>query len=118
MPNAGSGRGHDGALGGHPGSDAATGGAAPAPGGPTDDPRPHGFFDAFITTVADRVGPTVQPAAVAAIASTFGFPLVLMLAVLLFLVVQSRLDGGDPKLQAAPMTTADTYVPFLDGDPS
>jgi hypothetical protein len=34
----------------------------------------------------------------------------------LFLVIQSRLDGRDPKLRAAPLTMADTYVPFADGD--
>ena len=37
-----------------------------------------------------------------------------MLAVLLFLIVQSRLDGRDPKLRSAPLKTADTYLPFLD----
>jgi hypothetical protein len=37
-----------------------------------------------------------------------------MLAVILFLVVQSRLDGRDPKLRSAPLTTADTILPFVD----
>ena len=73
-----------------------------------------GLLDVLLGTVAERVGPTVQPAAVVAVAATFGFPLALMLAVILFLAVQSRLDGRDPKLRAAPLTTAETYVPFLD----
>jgi hypothetical protein len=38
----------------------------------------------------------------------------LMLLVVLFLTVQSRLDGGDPKLRAAPLTAAETYLPFAD----
>jgi hypothetical protein len=62
------------------------------------------------------VGPAVVPAAVAAVAQTFGFPLILTMAVLLFLVIQSRFDGRDPKLRTAPLTTADTFVPFADGD--
>jgi hypothetical protein len=37
-----------------------------------------------------------------------------MLAVILFLVIQSRLDGRDPKLRAAPLTIAETYLPFAD----
>jgi hypothetical protein len=72
------------------------------------------LFGAVLGTIAARVGPTVQPAAVAAVATTFGFPLALMLAVILFLLVQSRLDGRDPKLRAAPLTTAETYLAFAD----
>jgi hypothetical protein len=75
-------------------------------GGPAD------FFSGLVASVADRVGPTVQPAAAAAVATAFGFPLALMLAVLAFLVIQSRLDGRDPKLRSAPLTSADTIVPF------
>jgi hypothetical protein len=75
-------------------------------GGPAD------FFSGLVAGVADRVGPTVQPAAAAAVATAFGFPLALMLAVLAFLVIQSRLDGRDPKLRSAPLTSADTIVPF------
>jgi hypothetical protein len=37
-----------------------------------------------------------------------------MLAVLLFLVVQSRLDDRDPKLRAAPGSTAETLLTFED----
>jgi hypothetical protein len=73
---------------------------------------PADFLSGLVAGVADRVGPTVQPAAAAAVATAFGFPLALMLAVLAFLVVQSRLDGRDPKLRSAPLTSADTIVPF------
>ena len=34
-----------------------------------------------------------------------------MLAVLLFLLIQSRLDGRDPKLRAAPLAGAETSCP-------
>jgi hypothetical protein len=78
------------------------------------DGSPGDLFSALIGSIAAKVGPTVQPAAVAAVATTFGFPLALMLAVVLFLIVQSRLDGRDPKLRAAPLTTAETYLPFAE----
>jgi hypothetical protein len=49
-----------------------------------------------------------------AVAATFSFPLVLMIAVLLFLLGQSRFDSRDPKLRAAPLTASDTILPFRD----
>jgi len=58
------------------------------------------------------VGSVVKPAAAAAVATTFSFPLALMLAVLIFLLGQSFLDRRDPKLRAAPDSTAETSVPF------
>ena len=76
------------------------------------DGGPGDLLGSVIGSIAAGLGPTVQPAAVAAVATTFGFPLALMLAVLLFLVIQSRLDGRDPKLRAAPLTAKDTYLPF------
>jgi len=78
------------------------------PGGPID------LVGSWVRSAADQLGSTVQPAAVVAVAATFGFPLALMLAVLLFLIVQSRLDGRDPKLRSAPLTKADTFLPFAD----
>ena len=39
-----------------------------------------------------------------------------MIAVLLYLLVQSRLDSRDPKLRAAPLTAGETIVPFRDED--
>ena len=68
----------------------------------------------FVRGVADRIGSSVRPEAAIAVATTFGFPLGLMLAVFLFLAVQSRFDGRDPKLRSAPLTTAETYLPDLD----
>jgi len=65
-----------------------------------------------VATVADRVGATVKPAAAVAVATTFSFPLLLMLAVLLFLLGQAHLDHRDPKLRVAPMTAAETTVTF------
>ena len=58
----------------------------------------------------------MKPAAVAAVASTFTFPLLLMMIVLLFLLVQDRLDGRDPKLRNAPLTSADARIDFTDED--
>ena len=39
-----------------------------------------------------------------------------MIAVLLFLLIQSRLDGRDPKLRVAPLTAAETILAFRDED--
>jgi hypothetical protein len=80
------------------------------PGGPVD------LVGGIARTFADRIAPTLKPSAVAAVAATFGFPLALMLAVLLFLIVQSRIDHSDPKLRSAPLTAADTLLPYLDED--
>jgi len=70
----------------------------------------------IISGVAAQIQTTVKPAAAAAVATEFTFPLILMIAVLLFLLVQSRLDGRDPKLRAAPLTAAETILPFRDED--
>jgi hypothetical protein len=58
------------------------------------------------------VAALVKPAAAAAVATTFSFPLILMLAVLLFLVVQRHLDRRDPKLRASSRTGADSILEF------
>jgi hypothetical protein len=60
----------------------------------------------------DGISRAVSPEAAAQVAKTFGFPLALMLAVLLFLIVQDRVDRRDPKLQTAPRTVFDTVVRF------
>ncbi|HEX5823528.1 MAG TPA: hypothetical protein VFY18_03620 [Candidatus Limnocylindrales bacterium] len=73
---------------------------------------PGDLVSSFVATVVERFGPSVTPAV--AVAASFGFPLALMLAVLLFLIIQSRLDDRDPKLRAAPLTSADTFLPFAD----
>ncbi len=64
----------------------------------------------IVDGVRERLAATVQPAAVAAVAEAFTFPLVLMIAVLVFLVAQWRMD--DPKFRMAPLTKADTTIQF------
>jgi hypothetical protein len=54
----------------------------------------------------------VKPTAAAVVATSFAFPLILMVVVVLFLVTQPRMDGRDPKLRAAPRTASETLVPF------
>jgi hypothetical protein len=68
---------------------------------------------AVITEVTKGVKAAVKTEAVTAVAQTFGFPLALMLAVLIFLLIQGRLDERDPKLRRAPLTTAETTVLFV-----
>ena len=64
----------------------------------------------IVDSVRERVAATVRPEAVAAVAEAFSFPLVLMVAVLVFLVGQWRMD--DPKFRMAPLTKADTTIRF------
>jgi hypothetical protein len=66
-----------------------------------------------ITEVANGVKAAVKTEAVSAVATTFSFPLALMFAVLIFLLIQSRLDERDPKLRRAPLTKAETTVLFV-----
>jgi hypothetical protein len=68
----------------------------------------------LVDSAADGVRRAVNPAAAAQVATTFRFPLSLMLAVILFLVVQDQVDRRDPKLRAAPRTVFDTFVRFRD----
>jgi hypothetical protein len=84
---------------------------------PTQD-RPSdglsGTVEAIVGFAVDGASRVLQPEAAAAVATTFGFPLALALLVVLFLLVQSRLDDRDPKLRSAPRTMADTLVAFED----
>jgi hypothetical protein len=73
---------------------------------------PEAFVKAVVSGAASEVARVVQPAAAAAVATTFGFPLALTLAVFVFVIAQSRLDHRDPKLRNAPRTVADTLVAF------
>lgn len=107
-----------GALAG--GSAGAAHGGAPGEGSAAQgqDPSRHGLLAGplgLVQAVGGAVsGATaiVKPGAAVAVATSFGFPLSLMLAVLLFLVIQSRLDHRDPKLRAAPLTGAELTVDF------
>ncbi len=103
------------------GSHGAAAGPAPAPVAPVE-PDTFGFgaarqiVGAAVSEAVDQVATVVKPAAVATVATTFGFPFALMIAVLLFLLVQSRLDRRDPKLRAAPLRATETTVEFEDED--
>lgn len=69
-----------------------------------------------VSTVFDGVRTVVKPQAAVAVATTFGFPLVLTLAVLLFLIVQSRLDRRDPKLATGADEAEQTPLAFEEED--
>lgn len=83
----------------------------PAPVAPTALATENGLGQIW-DSAADGIGRAVSPEAAAQVAKTFRFPLALMVAVLLFLIVQDRVDRRDPKLQAAPRTFLDTIVRF------
>ncbi|HEU4673146.1 MAG TPA: hypothetical protein VFS32_09630, partial [Candidatus Limnocylindrales bacterium] len=97
--------------------------SAPAPAAPAG-PRPGerapadvlaaviGGVSESAAHLAEGVVGVVKPAAAAAIASTFGFPLALMAAVVGFLAVQRWIDSRDPKLRMAPRTFAETVLPY------
>jgi hypothetical protein len=68
---------------------------------------------AVLNEVVKGVKAAVKTEAASAVAQSFGFPLALMLAVLIFLLIQSRMDERDPKLRRAPLTAAETTIPFL-----
>jgi hypothetical protein len=75
--------------------------------------EPQAIMRSVITEVVKGVGTAVKAEAATAVAQTFGFPLALMFAVLIFLLIQSRMDERDPKLRRAPLTDAETIVPFV-----
>jgi hypothetical protein len=57
-------------------------------------------------------GSIIKLEAAAAVATSFGFPIALMVAVALFLILQPRLDERDPKLRKAPRTYGELLLPF------
>ena len=71
----------------------------------------------IVSFAADQVSNVVRPAAAAAVATSFGFPLALMMVVLGYLVIQGRIDDRDPKLRSAPQSPLETIVPY-ETDPS
>jgi hypothetical protein len=81
---------------------------APAPA----EPKSGDALQAVVDETVGVVSVVVQPAAAATVASTFGFPLGLMLAVVLFLAIQTRLDRRDARLRAALDARRDQLVPF------
>ena len=72
------------------------------------------MINAIVSGAVDQVSRVIQPEAAAAVAATFGFPLLLMLLVAIFMIVQARVDHRDPKLRLAPQTAFDTVVRFSD----
>jgi hypothetical protein len=70
----------------------------------------------IVSTTISEAAKLVKPEVAAAFATTFGFPLVLAVAVVLFLAVQTRLDHRDPKLRAAPLSETEATVPFESED--
>jgi hypothetical protein len=75
-------------------------------------PEPAAIVRNIVNGVSQQVAATVRPAAVAAVAQAFTFPLILMVAVLLFLIAQWRMD--DPKFRMAPLNRAETTISFED----
>jgi hypothetical protein len=67
-----------------------------------------------VSSMASQVQATVKPAAALSVASTFTFPLALMVLVLLYILVESRLDARDPKLRAARGAATEPLIPFED----
>src|SRR5262249_18357741 len=106
------------------GSHKPTAQGGPAPRGREEPPRPPArpqtgggpprLADPLPAEAATQVATVVRPGAAAAVATTFSFPLTLMLAVLAFLLVQRYVDRRDPKLRAAPRSTAEGLVEFKD----
>jgi hypothetical protein len=84
--------------------------------GTTASPDAGGLFTVVLNAVGYQVRTTVKPEAVAAVATTFTFPLLLAFLVFLFVLIQSRLDSRDPKLRYAPASAGETYLAFEDED--
>jgi hypothetical protein len=100
------------AGGSGPGPSATPGGAVAGTGskgsGASPAPREADGFGA----AASFAGSLIKPDAAAAVATTFGFPIALMVAVVLFLLLQPRLDDRDPKLRQAPRAHSELLLPF------
>jgi hypothetical protein len=73
---------------------------------------PIGLIANVISGALRMAGTVVSADAAVAVAAEFRFPLILALAVLLFLVVQDQVDRRDPKLRAAPQHAAETLIGF------
>lgn len=80
----------------------------------SDFGRPQDVIPGLVRGAVDRLSYAVQPEAAAVVASSFGFPLLLMLAVIGFLMLQGYLDRRDPKLRMAPRTLGELTVPWTE----
>jgi hypothetical protein len=58
----------------------------------------------------------LKPSVAAVVATTFTFPIALAVLVILYLLVQHRLDARDPKLRHAPSSAYETYIAFEEED--
>ena len=94
--------------------------AAEAPSGSSSGPASAAgpqFQDAIgfvIGAAVEQVARVVKPQAAVVVAAAFGFPLILSIAVVLFLLAQGWVDARDPKLRMAPQTAVESVVPFKD----
>lgn len=86
--------------------------AAPREAEGPNPPMDSGVLSQAWSAISSGVSAAVRPEAAAQVATTFGFPLALMIAVIIFLIVQDRVDRRDPKLRSAPRTYFDTVVRF------
>lgn len=80
---------------------------------PPDEGQDQGIAQ-IVSGAARQFSAVIKPEVAAVVAATFGFPLILMLVVAMFVIVQSRMDNRDPKLRLAPLTIRDTMVSFAD----
>jgi hypothetical protein len=80
--------------------------------GPINPSGPAEVVGRIVAGAAAEVSKVVRPAAAAALATSFGFPLILMVIVIGFLVIQPRLDYRDPKLRGASQKESETVMTF------
>jgi hypothetical protein len=90
---------------------------APVAPNPAPDQRPaaaRSIVDSLVGIAQDGAALVIRPEAAAAVATGFGFPILLAILVLMFLVIQPRFDDRDPKLRRAPGRIGDLLVAFED----
>ena len=80
----------------------------------TDASGPQDVIPNLVMGAVEGLSRAVQPKAAVVVATSFGFPLLLMLAVIGFLLVQGYLDRRDPKLRMAPASSDELIVPFTE----
>jgi hypothetical protein len=100
------------------GANPGGGGAQPRPTAPAPGSEPEagagGTLESIVGLAAEGASRVLRPDVAVAVAGTFGFPILLTLLVVVFLLVQSRLDDRDPKLRRMLGTPADLLVAFED----
>ncbi len=79
---------------------------------PADWVGPVAIVGQVLSAAAQEIVRVVRPEAAVAVATEFGFPLVLALAVLGYLMIQGYVDRRDPKLRMAPRTNLETILQF------